>query len=181
MTAQNIVAAIFLVVLSIGVYVSINRYEPPVAVVEKVDLKTNDLAVWVERTACFGSCPIYVLHITGDGSLRFLGKRFTDVEGGIEDVVSENQLFQIATAIHNSRYFEYIESEECEELVTDVSSVIIWIRWRNEERRVERNLGCKKSKPDPVPRLAREIESIVNVDQWIGDAPARGLTSRGGT
>jgi len=171
MSAHNFVAIIFLLIITAGVFLAINNYETPPATVERVDLSTDDLEFLIQRTSCFGPCPIYALHVRGDGSVRFVGEQYTDIIGGIDGAITDDQLFLIASAIEQSNFFEYGESDECTALWTDSPSVSLWVKWRGRERRVSRYLGCKKDPPDPVPELTRILDSIVNTEEWIGDGP----------
>jgi len=169
MSPLNTVAAIFLAALAAGVFIAINSYETPPAEVRRVDLSTDDLEIMIQRTACFGPCPIYTVYVRGDGSVSFVGQDYTDVIGSVDDTLTDEQLFQIAFELDRSRFFDVVEIDECEELWTDASSVMLWIKWQGKERRVERYLGCKKRPPDPAPALSRRIDEIINTAQWIGD------------
>ena len=39
------------------------------------------LVITLERTACFGTCPIYKLTVYGDGRVEYEGERFVTVTG----------------------------------------------------------------------------------------------------
>lgn len=169
MSPLNTVAAIFLAALAAGVFIAVKSYEPPPAEIRRVDLSTDDLEIMIQRTACFGPCPIYTVYVRGDGNVSFVGQGYTDVIGSVYGTVTDEQLFQIASELDRSRFLDVVEVDECEELWTDASSVMLWVKWQGKERRVERYLGCKKRPPDPAPALARRIDEIVNTAQWIGD------------
>ena len=113
------------------------------------------------------------MHVRGDGSVRFVGERYTEVVGGIGGSLSDDQLFLIASELDRSNFLDYKATEECIEIWTDHSSVTLWVKWRGKERKVERYLGCKRASPDPVPALSRTIDEIVATEQWIGDGASK--------
>ena len=81
MSSQNIVIAIVLAVLSVGVLaVSLSVVEDDSRILQ-ADRSIDDLNLTLTRTACFGACPVYTLSISPDGSTRFKGVAFTDIEG----------------------------------------------------------------------------------------------------
>ena len=43
--------------------------------------------VTLERTACFGSCPIYKVTLRADGTISYNGKRFVELKGAYEGKV----------------------------------------------------------------------------------------------
>ena len=45
------------------------------------DSKSN-IAITLERTACFGTCPIYTITILENGDVLYDGKDFVAVKGG---------------------------------------------------------------------------------------------------
>ena len=38
-------------------------------------------SITLERTGCFGNCPIYKVDITEDGNVFYMGERFVEEEG----------------------------------------------------------------------------------------------------
>ena len=45
----------------------------------------------MEKTACFGQCPIYVLKVNSDGGLHLNAKRFNDISGEFEAKLSKDE------------------------------------------------------------------------------------------
>ena len=37
--------------------------------------------ITLQRTACFGACPVYTVSIYADGTVAYNGERFVEVEG----------------------------------------------------------------------------------------------------
>ena len=51
----------------------------------------KEVVITLERTACFGVCPVYKLTVYGDGRVVYEGKRFVRVEGTITRNISESR------------------------------------------------------------------------------------------
>jgi hypothetical protein len=46
-------------------------------------------SISLERTACYGECPIYSVDLHGDGTAEYLGLRFMEKEGPVLGQVGE--------------------------------------------------------------------------------------------
>lgn len=64
----------------------------------------DNLFVRLERTACFGTCPIYVLSIFEDGTVIYEGKKWVDKEGIYKSSVEKEVLDKIK---HQADVFKF--------------------------------------------------------------------------
>jgi len=55
----------------------------------------KEVVITFERTAGFGTCPIYKLAIHGDGAVIYEGIRFVKIEGTITTATSEDRIKQL--------------------------------------------------------------------------------------
>src|SRR5579862_9270632 len=65
----------------------------------------SDTKIVLERTACFGSCPIYKLTISADGTVEFEGKDFVQVKGNAKGKISTDAVHQLVVAFDEIKYF----------------------------------------------------------------------------
>jgi len=65
--------------------------------IKKVDSSEIELIISLQRTACFGTCPIYKIEIFSDGSGIYTGTRFVENIGITKFSLSEMQLNLILT------------------------------------------------------------------------------------
>ncbi len=63
---------------------------------KNLDLNPSD-AITLERTGCYGTCPIYSLTIYGDGKVTYEGKRHVDNIGEFTGQLSQAQLTSLYT------------------------------------------------------------------------------------
>jgi hypothetical protein len=136
--------------------------------IAQANASIDDLSLTLTRTACFGTCPIYSLSVTRDGTARFAGVAYTDTEGVAETRLSAAQLSEFVKEIVRADFFGYKQDDQCVVFKTDHPSVILKVLWHGRKRSADVILGCEKRLPDPIPALVDSIDKIVNIMQWIG-------------
>ncbi len=153
----------------------------------------DDLTIRMERKGCYGRCPIYTLNIAPDGNVRFEGKGWTKTLGARESKISRDQMNDLASVIRGSDFFALRDSYEtgadgCPTEVTDMPTVILYVRLNSAEKTVSHYHGClEDSKPQPVEpgKIARaeilqayprkltlfedRIDEIIGTKAWVGD------------
>ncbi len=60
----------------------------------------------IERTSCFGSCPIYKVTVMDNGELIFVGKRFAERIGTYTTLLTEDDLKAIRQMAEDVGYFK---------------------------------------------------------------------------
>ena len=125
----------------------------------------QDVVITLERTACFGTCPVYSLTIRGDGTVAYEGKEFVDVKGEAETTISQDQVDQLVSEFEKVDYFSLNDSY-IERTVTDLPTVITSISIEGKTKEIEHYRG-DFSAPEKLTKLEDKIDEIVNSDQWI--------------
>lgn len=62
--------------------------------------------IGLERTGCYGECPIYTLIINSDGTFRYHGERFTKRRGNWYGSVENWRLSRVLQYVSEMGYFE---------------------------------------------------------------------------
>jgi hypothetical protein len=129
-----------------------------------------DLMITLERTACFGSCPVYKLTVRGDGSLTYEGHKFVRVEGSRQGTLDKEAVAQIAQAFIDADYFELkdrysaIENPDgTETVVTDLPSTYTSISLNRRRKAVADYVGA----PKKLIELEEKIDRITNSKRWV--------------
>ena len=131
--------------------------------------------ITLQRTECFGTCPVYKLTIFADGKVLYEGIRHVKKKGKIKSRISQVKLQQLIDEFENIYYFNlndaYVRrSKGCPQWVTDMPSAITSLtRARNGKRKsVNHDHGCRGSEVlELLTRLEDTIDEAVNVNQWI--------------
>jgi hypothetical protein len=140
-----------------------------------------DTLIKLERTECYGTCPVYTLTITADGTVVYEGKRFVKSEGRIVTSIAPEQLREILSAIRKANYFSmkdrYASGEDgCEGTWTDHPSVIISVKANGRSKTIHHDHGCEDKTddeksfhvyPQELYELENKIDEIVGSEKWV--------------
>ena len=88
--------------------------------------KDKEVIISLQRTACFGTCPIYKIEIYTDGSGIYTGTRFVENIGVIEFSLSETQINLILTQSESIGFMNM--KEEYSEPISDLPTTFIQIK-----------------------------------------------------
>ena len=136
----------------------------------------RDLKITLERTDCFGGCPVYKLTIIADGTVVFEGRRFVKQEGVTIKSVSQERLKQLMAEFDRVKFFSLEDdySETRLSCPTDQPSAITSIRINGKSKTINHYLGCLEPKvPKGLTELENKIDEIVNTAQWLTDKKER--------
>lgn len=125
-----------------------------------------NVAITLERTACFGTCPIYTLTIYEDGTVVYNGERFVDVTGEQTAQIPPETVDLMVEALHEAGYFDWDE-EYTSMTVTDLPYVITSVTRDGETHRINR-YGGDDSAPLALPFLENWIDLMANSAMWTG-------------
>ena len=125
----------------------------------------DDVIITLERTACYGFCPIYSLTIHGDGTVIYEGEDFVQTVGRAETVTSKEKVQQIIAEFENINFFS-LKNAYTEKTITDAPSVITSITRNGKTKTVEHYHGDFNA-PEKLTELEDKIDEIVNSERWI--------------
>lgn len=127
--------------------------------------------VMMERRACFGTCPVYIVNVAGTGQVTFEGKAHTDSSRGSARLTAP-QLAELEKAFDDAGYYAldsaYVRGAKgCGAFASDAPTVITSITTPTRSKRVEHNGGCSDA-PSSLATLESRIAEITGVARWIG-------------
>ena len=128
-------------------------------------------AITLERTSCFGTCPVYKVTVRRDGSVAYDGKQFVRVTGHRTHKIPAEQFQKLAREIQRIGFFnlkdKYSSKENPDgsiEVVTDQPSRITTVRAGKLHKRVENYYGG----PESLTRLETLIDTLAGSSAWTG-------------
>jgi (2Fe-2S) ferredoxin len=125
------------------------------------------VALTLERTACFGACPVYTVTVYTDGTVVYNGERFVDVEGEQTTTIDPETVEQLVAGFEGAGYFEW-DDEYTEMFITDLPTVITSITRDGETKQITRYAG-DDSAPLALPYLETWLDLAANTGQWTGE------------
>jgi len=153
---------IILAVLSIYSYLQSNPSRPP-----RIALKSA--VITLERSACFGGCPVYRLAIYGDGRVFYEGIKFVNATGTRMDQISPDKARALVGEFYKIDYFS-LEDKYVEKCgitgcvrVTDLPTITTSITVGGKTKKVIDYYGA----PRKLKELEAEIDRAANSERWV--------------
>lgn len=127
-------------------------------------------AVTLERTPCFGSCPVYTLSISRSGVVRFDGKKFVRHTGADSAKISAAAVDSLLAEMSEAGYYDFEErytsgAPACGRYATDLPSVITSVTDGSRSRRIQHDHGCSDA-PPALSRLESRIDEVAGTARW---------------
>jgi hypothetical protein len=122
--------------------------------------------VSLERTACFGQCPIYVVSVATDGAVTFVGERFVRVTGTAKGQLSREVLAKLTARLEGSAFLSW-KAAYTNQLVTDQPSANLTYKGRT-----IRHYQGDETAPKELTQLEDDVDALIGTSQWV----AQGLT-----
>lgn len=129
--------------------------------------------ITLQRTACFGTCPVYKLTIKSDGSVTFEGVRFTKTTGIATGKITPGDFRTLAKEFEKINYFSLPDAympgtKECPQRVTDMPSAETSIRFNGRTKSVSHYHGCgTEGALAKLTALENKIDEVVGTQKWI--------------
>ena len=125
----------------------------------------DEVIITLERTACYGFCPVYTLTIQGNGTVVYEGEDFVKTKGIMEISIPKAKIDQLVEEFERVGYFS-LNNYYTERTITDAPSVITSITVDGKTKTIEHYHGDFDA-PEELTELEDAIDEIVNSDQWI--------------
>ncbi len=130
----------------------------------------DDVVIKLERTSCFGSCPVYTVSLDARGGVTWLGEKFVRVEGQRTDRVQPSRIAALLTTADrigffnlSDRYRTIRNPDGSETMVTDLPTTFVTITRGGRTKRVEDYIGA----PAGLKDLERQIDETARTKRWI--------------
>jgi len=128
--------------------------------------------ITLERTGCFGTCPIFTIRVFADGRVEWFGKKFVGEVGRKQRKMELPKLERLREAVAGSNIGKLApDCCNCWEM-TDQPWTHLEIASDKETSLVNHYHGCSKA-PESLTRLEQEIISNTGVVKWIGSGSRR--------
>jgi hypothetical protein len=147
---------------------SIDQPHPPDTVPGAMAIAT------LERTGCYGECPVYRLTVSNDGSVVYVGTRWVKVTGRQVYKLSEAQLSELQAAFERSGFLQMRDYDHVES--TDDDWAHVSLRHGAVFKRVRHYHGDAAA-PAALSVLEDEFDRIVDSARFVGAQAASGAAA----
>lgn len=129
-------------------------------------------AVSLERTPCFGRCPVYAVSVSPTGLVTYHGTADVRLVGTDTARIPQKQVDALLRDMERAGYFtfdsRYAMSEPgCGRYSTDSPSAITSATFRGRTKRVEHDYGCMGA-PGALTLLETKIDEVLGSVRWTG-------------
>ena len=166
--ALLVLAAVVEASLTVSDALESGRVRPPIQ---------NLAQVTLERSVCFGRCPVYRIVISADGHVEYLGMQFVKAEGKRSKNVNVAALRQLRDELNKVGYFGLHDLDtsmvSCEDPTTDLPTVIISVRADGKFKSIKHYRGCGGAASALLSQLEDAIDRIGGVVEWVGTREER--------
>ena len=133
---------------------------------------TRQHAVLLERTPCFGRCPVYTIAVSPSGKVTFHGRANVKQLGTTSAQIPREKVEALVDELDRAGYFtfadKYVPAEPaCGNYATDLPSVISAVIHRGRSKTIVHDYGCG-SAPAALVVLERRIDEVLGSDRWTG-------------
>ena len=125
----------------------------------------DEVVITLERTACFGTCPVYKLTVYGNGTVVYEGRRFVRIEGKRTTTIGEDKVRQLLSEFERAGYFSLKDSYE-ERMATDMPSAFTSLTIDGKTKAVRHYHGDFGA-PEELTELEDRIDEVVDSDRWV--------------
>jgi hypothetical protein len=144
----------------------------------------DDVVIKLERTPCFGSCPVYSVSIDAKGNVTYEGKKFVRVAGRRTDRVPVSAVAALLGTADHIGFFDLREfyrsvrnADGSETIVTDLPTTFVTITRAGRTKRVEDYYGA----PEGLKALQQQIDETARTTRWIQPDERTGGRTSGST
>jgi hypothetical protein len=141
----------------------------PAAVQDK-----TDAVITLERTPCFGTCPVYSVRITSDGAVDYEGKQFVRITGLAHATIPTEDVARLVDEFEKSGYFSLqdnykfvVRADGSRAYVTDLPTTTTSIQIGTRRKKIENYVGA----PEALRDLERRIDAVAGTMRWISVTP----------
>jgi len=125
----------------------------------------------IERTACFGWCPIYKLTVYRDGVVEYDGDSYVKTKGKATGQLTVEQLTAIDELFQKNGYMGFADTYT-DASVTDMPSVHTSYSAGGKTKSIQHYLGDQHA-PEQLSTVEEGLDHIVQVERWIGTEDER--------
>jgi hypothetical protein len=127
---------------------------------QKSDTAARAFFASIERTACYGTCPVYKMVIYNDGFVELEGIRFIDQIGSFTSKISAAQIRNFEIRAHRTGFMDMKESYDAP--ITDVPSATTTLVLNGVSKSVYRRADF----PPAILQLEVLFDELLKSQKW---------------
>ncbi|MFT4521480.1 MAG: hypothetical protein ACI8ZN_000413 [Bacteroidia bacterium] len=120
----------------------------------------KNASITFQRTACYGTCPIYKMLVTSDGVVKFTGDRFTDMVGEWHKQLSKKETKELFNSMASVNWEDYLK--DYPSYVSDLPSTVLGFNYK----KIEKEIVITGEHPKKLDEFTKQLQAIVDAEGW---------------
>ena len=120
----------------------------------------ENICISMEKTSCYGHCPVYTINIYNNGLIKLEGKENIDKIGSFRSKITGKQLDKLTELFISSDFFNFEDSYTS--LVKDLPTTFIYFSKNNKNKRIK----DYDEAPQSLKKLEEEIVLMLENLKW---------------
>lgn len=121
----------------------------------------DSLVARIQRTACFGRCPIYTLSVYESGYVDYIGEKWVEKEGRFSSRVDQSVIEELMQKSEAINYFEFDHTYDSK-FVTDLPATITTLKGENGFHVVVNRYQA----PEQLTQFSQEFDQLFKDLAW---------------
>lgn len=134
---------------------------------ESLSVPDESIQITLERGMCFGTCPVYAVSLSGNGTITFEGRQFVETEGNIKDSIDPLVVADLFYRLNADGFF-YLNNSYSAYEITDMPSATLTVRNSSVNKSVYHYYG-DSSAPQTLVMMEDAVDLAANTSRWIGN------------
>jgi len=126
----------------------------------------------IERTRCYGTCPVYQLTVYRDGVVEYDGEEFVKIQGKAAGKLRPTEITALEGLFRKHGYLKLAGSYEVA-AYTDAASIYTAYTPEGGKRKSVRHYLGDPDAPQDLQEIEEGFEKIVKIERWIGTEQER--------
>jgi uncharacterized protein DUF6438 len=129
-----------------------------------------DTIIRLQRTSCYGPCPVYTVTIDARGTVRYEGEKFVRVVGRQIARIDKSVVAKLLAHAERIHFFDMRSSYRVIEnpdgsstMVTDLPTKIVTVTTNGRTKHVEDYVGA----PDALEEFEKAIDEAAGTNRWV--------------
>ncbi len=125
----------------------------------KEEMDTS-VVISMQKTKCFGACPVYTIDIYESGMVYFNGKENVDKIGEFKIRLSKKELNRLIDLFTENRFFDLQDKYVSD--VSDLPTTYVYFSHNGKRKRIMDYDGA----PQNLKKLENEVSQLVKIPKW---------------
>ena len=123
--------------------------------------QAQNLVISMERTSCFGTCPVYKVEIFDSGLIKFTGESHHEMIGNYRSHIDWKPLQVLREKFRQANFFSF--KKEYMSSLQDLPSTYLYFKDGENEKNV---LDYGNAAPAELKNLEQAIDELIRTNTW---------------